>query len=138
MVKDRSSVIISIFKRKGGEGELTKILYKKNDLIKDFCHLFPYLIENENPLIVYYKDDFNYLILTNLRLILTNNRIKEIIPFEDILSVKPFFNSYKFGQFKELELHTKENRYIVEIEQGEPFQGLLQVISYLTTNNPQM
>ena len=64
--KDKSSVYLSIFKRKGAEGDYTKIINDENK--NQYSDLISRLVENENPLIVYFKNILNWFLLTNNRI----------------------------------------------------------------------
>ena len=85
--KDKSSVYISIFKRKGGEGDYTKIVNDENK--NQYSALLSKLAENENPLIVYFKNVLNWFLLTNCRILIKNDGRFKVFNNFDIVEVRP-------------------------------------------------
>ncbi|PWW17010.1 hypothetical protein [Chryseobacterium sp. AG844] len=139
-MNDKSLIYISIFKRKGGEGLNTKVINNNNK--NCYIHLLNELRENEKPLIVYYKNTLNYFILTNFRIINCYSGNQCIINLNDIIEVqlalKEEFNDRVMDKekFTRLKIKTKSNDYfILNLEEGKPYQGLYQVLHFIVMNN---
>lgn len=139
-MNDKSSIYISIFNRKGGEGLNTKIIDNNNK--NCYINLLNELIENEKPLIIYYKNTLNYFILTNFRIINYYSENQYIINLNDIIEVqlalKEEFNDRVMDKekFTRLKIKTKSNDYfILNLEEGKPYQGLYQVLHFIVMNN---
>ena len=87
MEKDYSSIIVSIFKRKGAEGKYTKIVDSNNQ--NRNLNSMSILGENENALIFYFKDDNNWLLLSNKRVLSNKSGSQCSILNENIIEVIP-------------------------------------------------
>lgn len=136
-VKDKSSILISIFMRKGGEGEFTKIINENNEF--QFRQLFSSLKKEEKGLIVYYKSQTEWLLLTNKR-VLTS--FGNIIPHSDIIRVSPaledeFSNTITDkNRFTKLRLEAKNNKtYILSLEMGKAYLGFYQILHFISNGN---
>ncbi len=65
--KNKSSIWLSIFKRKGGEGLFTRIITDQNRSC--FLDQLSLIEENEKPLLCYWQDDSNWLLISNKRIL---------------------------------------------------------------------
>lgn len=136
----KSSIYISIFKRKGGEGLKTKIINDSNK--NQYESLFLRLENSENPLIVYFENMQNWFLLTDTRILFSNEGISSIFNNADIIEVQPamqeeFKNKIMDKEkFTRLKVRTKNNEcFICKIEQGLPYKGLYQTLHFIMTNN---
>ncbi|MEZ4888463.1 MAG: hypothetical protein R3E32_27295 [Chitinophagales bacterium] len=135
--KDYSSIILSIFKRKGGEGKYTKILPQEVS-----ANILSELESNEEILIFYYKNKVNYLLITNFRLFQLHEGDRIIVNHRELKSIYPaMYEEFSDGVL-DMKLFTRiklfyNNNYscVVYIEEGEPFSGILQVLSFLANQN---
>jgi len=139
-MKDKSSVILSIFRRKGGEGIQTKIIHNENKSY--FSNQIAILKENENALLCFKQDDSNWLLITNTRIVQERDRVRLSIPYSELLEVNPALqNEFQNGvmsksDFTKLNLKCSDgNKYIIELEKGEPYQGIYQLLHYVASNN---
>ena len=86
-MNNKSSIYISIFKRKGGEGLKTKIINDNNK--KQYESLFLGLENNETPLIVFFENMQNWFLLTDLRILFCNEEVISNLKNTDIIEVRP-------------------------------------------------
>ncbi len=130
-------VLLSIFKRKGGEGVFTKIVNSEN--YNHYKNLFKWPSNSqETPLIVYFLDNSNWFFLTDNKISFTyNDCIVEIYHNEisDVrIAIEEEFRRREFdkSKFTIIEIKDKNlNKYLVSIERGLPFQGLYQVLHFI-------
>lgn len=135
----KSSVIISIFKRKGGEGTFTKVINENNTLV--YSSTYSHLIGSESPLIIYFHNDDKWILLTNERLLKKEDDVVSSFAFDDIKDVKMALSeearigSFDKKEFTYLRIYKKNNEFEVwEFEKGKPFQGFYQVLHFLCGN----
>lgn len=133
---DKSSIITAIFKRKGGESEFTKIINEENK--SRYIDVFQYLNADENPLIVFFKTDFRWILLTNKRILNRQENINFEIYYEDLQEINlAMLDEFKKAikdktKFTMIKIKDKTNReYILNVEEGKPFQGFYQVLHFL-------
>lgn len=138
--KDNSSILISIFKRKGGEGECTKILNDSNS--ENYKQLLIELETNEKELILHYKNKLNWLLLTNKHIWFCKSGLKSKIMNEDIMNVSPALKEefkdkiMSKNKFTRLNLTDKYlKNHILILEKGQPYEGVYQVLHFLATKN---
>ncbi len=138
--KNRSSILISIFNRKGGEGVMTKIVRDSNK--PDFQNQISLLDKEEQPLLCFKKDELNWLLITSSRIIGDEEGVKFIIPYSQLIEVKlameqEFKNrTMNKGNFTRLALKDNSDRtYLIKLEKGPPYQGIYQILHYIVSNN---
>lgn len=136
----KSSIILSIFKRKGGEGVLTKLIEENNRLV--YCSQEVQLSSEEEALIVFNQDEASWLLLTNNRIIEKKEGIVISIYYSDLIEVTPaiqkeFKNRIIDKQdFTLLSLKDKNNKnYVLRVEKGKPYQGIYQVLHHIISIN---
>ncbi|MBS0030034.1 hypothetical protein ACTJJ0_21350 [Chitinophaga sp. 22321] len=138
--KDKSSILLSIFRRKGSEGQFTKIVDENSK--SQYNDLLSSLEQGEKGLIVYYKDALDWVLLTNRR-VLTSSNI--IILNSDIIDVSPALQE-EFrdmvtdkSRFTRLRVKDKNNRtYILSLEMGNAYEGFYQVLHFISSGNQQI
>lgn len=135
LAKDLSSILLSIFKRKGGEGIYTKIIEKGDFEIE---HLYNKDNENEMPLIKCYYDDRNYIIFTNQRIVQYVHEAFNFIRYFDLIEVRPaIFEEFKNAvmdkqKFTKLCIKTMNgSEHILTLESGGPYIGIYQFLSFI-------
>jgi len=139
VIKDKSSTLISIFKRKGGEGEFTKIV--DNHVYEKYNSLLSVLLkDNEIGLILCYLNSSNWVFLTNQRLFYKSNSTTNIIENNNIKKVSLALDiEFRSGvrdkkEFTRLSLEDEERKnHLLVLEKGEPFEGFYQVLHFLST-----
>ncbi len=139
MNKDKSSIITSIFKRKGGEGKYTKILKDHN--YEQYSELLlSYLERNEKGLIIYYLNSSNWFILTNQRLLINNEKSFNVIKNSNIKKVNlAMEEEFRDGirdkkDFTRLLLTDHEDKnQLLKMEKGQSYEGFYQVLHFLST-----
>jgi hypothetical protein len=137
-MKSGNSVLLSIFRRKGGEGLFTKVINDNNK--SAYYNQLILLEDSEVPLLCYKQNELNWLILTTERILKENEGASLSISFKELIDVK-FASSieYKDGNtriddFTRLILTTENGTdSIIEIEKGKPYQGIFQVLHYLVS-----
>lgn len=136
----KSSTLLSIFKRKGGEGLFTKVISKDN--LPKYHELFYNYFEDEVPIIAQYTDENYWIIFTNRRLILCESSIITYIGFETINKVSaPVFREAMMGirdvnGFSLIELQTKDKqKYTLKTECGLPYTGIFHMLQFLSNTN---
>ncbi|MEM9077266.1 MAG: hypothetical protein AAGC43_09505 [Bacteroidota bacterium] len=146
MVKrDKSSVLKSIFRRNGEEGEYTKII-DDIDLSKEYIDKLSVPIkQNEIGVVLYYPGSANWVLLTNKRLLYQDNSVIKTINHSDIEKVSLALDiEYKTGvknknEFTRLLLMDKEEQiHLLTLEKGKPFQGFYQVLHFLSTRSKHL
>ncbi|SKD09161.1 hypothetical protein SAMN05660461_5042 [Chitinophaga ginsengisegetis] len=135
--KDKSSILISIFRRKGSEGQFTKIIDENSK--SQYDNLLSSLDHDEKGLIVYYRDSVDWLLLTNRRVLASSNII---ILNSDIIEVSPALQEEfrdmvtNKNKFTRLLVKDKNNKtYILSLEMGYPYEGFFQVLHFIASNN---
>lgn len=139
-MNNKSSIYISTFKRKGGEGLKTKIITDVNR--KQYENLFTGLEDNEQPLIIYFENMQNWFLLTSVRILFSNEGIDFSFNLSDIIGVTPaiqeeFKNKItNKEEFTRLKIKTKNNNYFIcKLESGLPYQGFYQILHFIMINN---
>ncbi|WP_345989857.1 hypothetical protein AAEU33_19830 [Chryseobacterium sp. Chry.R1] len=140
MIKDKSSIYLSIFKRKGGEGIKTKIINRDNE--NQFKALFSNLSDQEKPLITFFENISNWILLTNNRIIINKQDSFSFVKIDEIIEVVPALKEelkngiYQKNNFTKLKLGLKNNdNVILDLEQGLPYKGLYQVLHFIKSDN---
>lgn len=135
----KSSILLSIFKRKGGEGCYTKIITTCNNTF--FINQLKSLEEDEEALICFKQDELNWVLITNTRILQSCSNIKQFIEYTKIHKVYPalkdefvdgIFNKHDFTY---LTLEDSNNEYRIKVEKGEPFQGIYQMLNFIALSN---
>lgn len=128
-----SNIILSVFKRKGGEGGKTKIITNEN--IDQYKYLYEKkLIENETGLIIYYYSNDNWILYSNKRIIVLKSRDFFSIYYSEIapLGSEKLINAkQQDGKYPLVIYHLKDKNgknYVIDIESGEPFNGIIQIL----------
>ncbi|MEO7215179.1 hypothetical protein [Mucilaginibacter sp.] len=134
--KDKSSVLLSIFLRKGGEGLFTKVVNEKNKHL--YQEINKYLENVERLLIIYFNDSNNWVGITNERIIFADNGHISDIFHSAIKEVRMGLNEEaKKGimdktLFTLIKVKTTDNKtYLLTLEKGMGFQGFFQVLHFL-------
>lgn len=137
--KNKSSILLSIFLRKGGEGILTKIITDENKI--DYPNQIVLLRIGEVPLLCFKEDAKNWLMLTNERIIEEQESSQFSLPFSELTEVHlavqeelkdRVINKHDFTRIALKD--RKENKYIIKVEKGNPFRGIYQVLHYVASN----
>jgi len=137
--KDKSSIWISIFKRKGGEGLFTKIITDQNR--SRFPDQLSHLGEGEKPLLCYRQDDSNWLLISNKRILQERSGSKLSLSFADLRRVGFAFreelhnNILSKSEYTRIAVTDNSGKtYILQIEKGEPFKGVFQMLHYIVAS----
>ena len=127
----KSSILLSIFRRKGGEGHFTKII--DSGEIQG---------QEEQPLLSFRQDDSNWTTITNTRVFGENEGVKLSIPFVDLVDVLPAFKQEfkdritNMNDFTRLALSIRNgDTCIIKVEKGAPYQGFLQVLHFAVSKS---
>ena len=137
MEKSKSSILLSIFKRKGGVGEKTSIL---ND-VSVYKEKYD-LLETEKIIIEYYNDKTEWALVTNLSLHFCYESQSHSIELSNLKEVKPamieelrngILNANDFTKLRLID--SKGKSYLMSVEEGEPYKGFYQVLSFICANN---
>lgn len=136
----KSSIYVSIFKRKGAEGLNTKIITEENK--KDYISLFSKVEENETPLIIYFLNLLNWFLLTNNRILFSNEGTITFVNYSDIVEVHlalreemndGIIDKNKFSRLK-IKIKNGEN-FVCKLEQGQSYQGIYQLLHFIAVKN---
>jgi hypothetical protein len=135
--KTKTSLLIPKFIRYGGEGLFTKIITSSNNF--QYVDLLQYLDNDETPLIVY-KYNLDWTLLTDKRILTMFNGCINIILNENLQSADTalkdeFANGVKNQpDFTKISLKDINNtKFIITVEKGLPYNGLLQVLHFIAT-----
>jgi len=137
--KYKLSLLVKKFSRYGGEGIFTKIITDANKPL--YVDLLQYLEENELPLIVCKFNKSDWTLLTDRRLLIMINDDMNIILHENLIKAdSPLRVEYENGvknrlDFTRILLKDVSNNieFIITLEKGLPYQGLLQVLHFIAT-----
>jgi len=133
----KSSILLSIFKRKGGEGTFTKIIDAGNSSVykKELDHL----LADEEGVIICKKDDQNWFLLTNQRVLQASNGILNFILNNDLKTVRPSLEEEQKNILidkRGLTMLTLEDstgkKNIINLEEGAPYNGIYQVLHFIS------
>jgi hypothetical protein len=128
------SVLLSIFKRKGGEGLRTKVITEENKHLYDST--LQHLGNEEKAVIVYQNNEHDWILLTDQRLVVSSAGHLSSLPFSDITAIHPTYAppAREFGekiQATRLKLFLEGGQsLILNVEDGAPFQGWFHVLDY--------
>ena len=132
-----SSIIVSVFKRKGGEGEFTKVVTSNSDYSVINAHLHT----DEKGLIIDYRNDLDFTLLTNKRIIAVRQNGVTIVSYAHLEKVVfPMVAEYnewvknKFDYTKIQLIDADNKEYIIAVEKGKPWQGFYQTLHFITRN----
>jgi hypothetical protein len=134
--KNRSSVLISIFKRKGGEGQYTKMLNDTNR--SNYLGPMSNLTEDESGLVICHEDDLNWFMTSNKRIFNMRNGELSIVSHPEVADVSLALEE----EFKEkiksknhftrlLMITTNGEKHILKIEMGLPYAGVYQMLHFI-------
>lgn len=135
--KIKSSTLLSLFRRKGGEGAFTKIVTNDNSGL--FVNQLRLLKENEIALVCYKQDEFNWVLITNTRILKSSSDVELSIQYNEIKKVYPDLeNEFKDNKknkisFTYLIIEDGKNKYSIKVEKGEPFQGMYQMLHFIAS-----
>ncbi|NLR77346.1 hypothetical protein [Chitinophaga eiseniae] len=139
-ITGKASILLSIFKRKGGEGLLTKIITDENKA--DYLQQLTLLEMNEKPLLCFKENELNWLLLTNERVLTAQAGVKIIIPFSELIRIDLALHEEARNGVANLKYFTRlalldqnGNRYLVSVEKGDPYKGIYQMLHYVASNN---
>ncbi|MET3879103.1 hypothetical protein [Chitinophaga sp. OAE865] len=134
--KYEPSILLSIFRRKGGEGSMTKIISDENKT--DFIHQLTFLQTDEQPLLCFKQDESNWLLITGDRIIEEKNGVTLFIHYSELVKVNiALHEEYKDGiksvkDFTRLVLIDIHDRnHIVKLEKGEHYKGIFQLLHHV-------
>lgn len=82
-ISNKSAVLLSIFKRKGDEEDFTKIITNENNA--NYLNQLELLDKDEKAWLCFKKDDLNWLLLTNKRILEECEGLRISIPFSDLI-----------------------------------------------------
>jgi len=133
------SILLSIFRRNGGEGVLTKIITNENKV--NYVNQLEAL-DKEEPLLCFKEDEQNWILLTNERILKEQVGVRETIAFSELTEV----NLALHEEFKDMVMNKKDftllalkhrngSKSVIKLEKGDPFQGMFQVLHYLALKN---
>jgi hypothetical protein len=132
----KSSILLSIFKRKGREGVFTKIINDQNE----FSYIN--LEEEEQAIIFYDKGENNWLLLTNNRVLWQQNEALSSLLYCNLLIISvTMAEEFKLGVMNKDDftyLYLKDcklDNYLLQLEEGQPYNGIYQVLHYIITIN---
>ncbi|PQL93345.1 PH domain-containing protein [Apibacter adventoris] len=134
-MKDLSSIIISIFKRKGGEGKYTKIINEQNE--EEYFDLLK-IKDKDEKILICYKENKDFVLITNKRLI-TNNYMVDYFNIEAVIIAMQeefksnILNKKKFTRLKLQDFDGKN--YILKLEEGKPYNGIYQILEFISLRN---
>ncbi|SFE91604.1 hypothetical protein SAMN05518672_11240 [Chitinophaga sp. CF118] len=136
MAKETSAgILVARFKRKGAEGEFTKIITEQNEA--DYVEQLSDLEENEKGLIIYKRSNNDWVLLTSKRVISFQNDNRFAIAHADIIDVNVAFkeeheNLGSSSLFTRLALTDKEGkRHVIQLEPGRAFNGFSQALYFI-------
>ena len=129
------SVLQSRLRRNGGETELTRIISEEN--IQDYAVQLEGLEPDEKGVIVYRKDDNNWVLLSQTRIIAVKDGTRLELFYEDILSATYAMQeeaqeapgSFK-GMSKVALIGKNGTRYVVQLEPGRGFSGVYAALAF--------
>lgn len=129
------SVLQSRFKRNGGETDLTRIVSEENT--SEYTVQLEGLEFNEKGVIVYRKDDNNWVLLTQKRLIAVKDGTRLELLYEDIANATYAMQEEAQegpGSFKgmsKVALNGKNGmRYVAQLEPGRGFSGVFAALTF--------
>lgn len=140
-IKNKSSILLSIFKRQGGEGILTKIIRDDNKL--NFLNQIGLLNADEQPLLCFKQDELNWLLITNNRIVEEKEGVIRLaIPYSELVEVSLAMQE----EFKDRVMNKEDftrlilqdstgRKYTIKSEKGKPYQGIYQILHHIASNN---
>ncbi len=138
-IKFKPSVLLAVFRRKGGEGAMTRIISDANK--SNFLHQVSFLQEEEHPLICFKQDELNWLLITSRRIIEVKDGVSMFIPYSQLVEVRialqEEFKGSAANKTDFTHLVLKDNRgrnYIIKSEKGEPYKGIYQMLHFIASD----
>jgi hypothetical protein len=136
----RLNVLLSIFKRKGGEGLFTKLITDVNQ--QDYLNQMDLLDADEIALLISKQDEQNWLLLTSNRVLTVKNGHLIDLPYSKLLTVSLAMDEEfqdgilsKEGFTRLVLIDGNGDNYFITVEKGKPYQGVYQVLHYIAINN---
>ena len=137
-------ILVSIFKRKGGEGEQTFLFDNLSTDNKDLIsNTLSEVGDNEYVVLVYLENVDNHFIITTDRIIEKKDGENLYFSYADLnLASTNMAAEYKLGtrskkDFKVITLKFNNTEYNLMVESDNPYWGLLNVLRYLAFNYPK-
>ena len=133
-------ILLSVLGRKGGEGELAKIITDENKV--NYPKQLEVLMKEEEPLLCFKEDEQNWILLSNERILIKQSEQEAVIPYSELIEVNLALeeefadNVMDMRDFTRL-VHKDRNgsKSIIKLEKGEPYQGVYQVLHFLAQKN---
>jgi hypothetical protein len=133
--------LLSIFRRKGGEGARTKVIDEYNRI--NYLPQMEILEIGEKPLICYnQEEERRWILLTDLRIVEKTSRGISSILYSELVEVNIAMNEeYKVNEFNKANftfLHLKNiagEKFLIQLEKGKPYQGIYQLLHYIMSYN---
>ena len=142
-ISNKSAVLLSIFKRKGGEGDFTKIITTENNA--NYINQLELLDKDEKAWLCFKKDDLNWLLLTNKRILEEHESVKISISFSDLIetsiAIQEEFSKKIINKEDSTQLSLRDrrgDRYVIKVEKGKPYEGVYQVLHHIASKNQNL
>ncbi|MGB3465157.1 MAG: hypothetical protein WBA74_07805 [Cyclobacteriaceae bacterium] len=139
MEEVKPSILVSLFKRKGGEGQYTKIV-SENNLPESL--VLSGFDSDEIGLIICYKNDSDWFLLSNKRIRSRHEGDTADLNIQDLKEVTlAMQEEFKDGirnknDFSRLRITDKNgSSNLLYLEKGQPYEGLYQVLHFLASKN---
>lgn len=139
MEEVKPSILVSLFKRKGGEGQYTKVV-SENSLPESL--VLSNFGSDEIGLIIYYKSDSDWFLLSNKRIRSSHEGDTASLNIQDLKEVTlAMQEEFKDGirnknDFSRLRIKDKSGgSNLLYLEKGQPYEGLYQVLHFLASKN---
>lgn len=130
MIKEKKpNVILKIFNKNGGESEFTKIITEENEA--NYSAQLKGLPEDEKGLIIFKKDDDNWVLVTKRRIRSASKGEGYEILLEDLEKVEHCLESLEAYRHKFILTDKDNNTHTLYFEEINAFMSMTQVIFFL-------
>lgn len=130
----KASILLSIFKRKGGEGITTRIIEEKDNFDAFYNDYFL----DEVPFLYVFIGFDDWFILTTNRIISNKQNIYHYVSYSSILKVSiPLLRERSLGvksvsDFTQIEIELDyAEKFYLTVESGLPYWGVFHVLKFI-------
>lgn len=127
--EQRPHLILKVFNNNGGEGELTRIITEENET--SYAGQLKGLPEDERGLIIYKKNEDNWVLITKRRIRAVQNGEGYELMVEDLDDGHFCWDSPGARRTQFILTDVNNNNYLLHLEKGNAFSSLTSVLFFM-------
>ncbi|OMP75443.1 hypothetical protein [[Flexibacter] sp. ATCC 35208] len=127
--EQKPHLILKKFNNSGGEGELTKIITEENE--SNYALQLKGLPEDEKGLVIYKKDEDNWVLITKRRIRFARNGEGHEIMVADFDDGHFCWDSPEARRSQFILTDMENNKYLLDLEKGNAFSSMTSVMFFM-------